>query len=625
MKNTPFRIVRGFESNILNKPFVDGYVYIATDTKRIYIDAYFDGMAHNKLAIGGGNSGIYYASKTFTDSSDLSFTLDDIEGQELPSVNDVIINYKSKNELRDGFYRVREVITSTNTVETEYLPVGGGGGAGSGASTSGEVKIIPITETAGITTSEKGYSIEYSIEAYNNAGAVVVTPGKATFTINGKQINGGQVVHGGKYSFDVSEYLSTVKEINTITLKVALNTGGIVDNVQTFTWTVRCIDLKLIWDREYNSNNYIKEDTFNISWKVMGGVECVTHISVDDGSELDKNYFTVALASSQSEASKTFKSFSYGAHKFTMWATARVGEETITTEKVEHVLTFIGGEDTTPILTVPYFATKASQYDTIQIPFLVYRPGTEKLKVTFYVDNIEVLTDEYFTTVEKPHYIPYTLGHAGEVNLKLAVTTYPDESFTTTIQVVPLDLGIVEPTEGKAFFLKASELSGNVQLKQMEQEGLLTFSDNFDWKNGGLQTEIDEQGNISNYICVRQGTSMQINYKLFESSQVSTQGKTFKFCFKAINCYDYEAPVLECYEENTNLGLKFNAQQALFSSSANNNFTTQYCEGSYIELETEIWPDQSDKGNRPGDRFLMFWVDGIPAGVQPFSSGTNFR
>jgi hypothetical protein len=129
-------------------------------------------------------------------------------------------------------------------------------------------------------------------------------------------------------------------------------------------------------------------------------------------------------------------------------------------------------------------------------------------------------------------------------------------------------------------------------LQELEtKEHLLTFSENFDWVNGGLKTEVDEEGNINNYICVRQGTTMTINYKLFENTQVGTQGKVFKFCFKATNCYDYHAPVLECYEESTKLGLKFNAQQALFSSSTNTNFATQYCEGSYIELETEIWPD----------------------------------
>lgn len=626
MNNTPFRVMRGAEANLLNKPFTDGFVYVAIDTKRIYMDTYFNDVMQNKLPIGGGNSGIFYANKTFIDSSDLQFSIDDIEGDELPSVNDVIINYKSNNELRDGFYRVTDVLTSINAVETEYLPVGGGGGgSGSGSSSNGEVKIIPITATTGTTTVEKGYQIEYSVEAYNNTGIAVVTPGKATFTINGMQINGGSVVHGGKYSFDVGPYLSTVRETNTITLKIAINTGGVIDDVQSFTWTVRCVDLKLTWEREYSTNNYIKEATFNLNWKVSGGVDCVTHISIDDGSELEKNYFTVALKGSQSEGSKTFNALSYGAHKFTMWVTAQVGGETISTDKVEHILTFIRGEETSPILTVPFFIEHATQYDTIQIPFLIYKPNTDKLKITFYVDNIEVLTDEFSTMADKPYYLPYTLGRAGEVTLKIAVTSFPDEQFSTTLQVVPLDLGIDEPTAGKAFFLKANELSGNVQLKQMEEEGLLSFSDNFDWENGGLQSEIDENGNVSNYICVRQGTTMTINYKLFENSQVGSQGKTFKFCFKAVNCYDYEAPVLECYEESTKLGVKFNAQQALFSSAANTNFATQYCEGSYIELETEIWPDQSDNGTRPGDRFLMFWVDGVPAGLQIFDKGTNFK
>jgi hypothetical protein len=82
----------------------------------------------------------------------------------------------------------------------------------------------------------------------------------------------------------VTEYLSSVKDTNVITLKVTLNTGGIVDDVQTFTWTVKCVDLRLIWDWNYNSNSYIKEDIFVLNWKVSGGVNCVTHISIDDGS-----------------------------------------------------------------------------------------------------------------------------------------------------------------------------------------------------------------------------------------------------------------------------------------------------------------------------------------------------
>jgi hypothetical protein len=111
--------------------------------------------------MGGGNSGIYYAHKSFTDSSDISFTLNDIEGDELPNINDLIINYNSSNELRDGFYKVITVDVINNVVETTYLPVGGGTG-GSSSAGGGKILITPITPMTGITTSEKGYKIKYS-------------------------------------------------------------------------------------------------------------------------------------------------------------------------------------------------------------------------------------------------------------------------------------------------------------------------------------------------------------------------------------------------------------------------------------------------------------------------------
>ena len=296
MNNTPIHLIRGTEANILNRPFNDGSIYVAIDTKRIYVDSYMDGAPQNKLSVGGGgSSGIFYAKKTFIESSDLTFALSDLEGaDDLPSVGDLIINYKSKNETRDGFYKVIAVNMTTNTVDVEYLPVGGGGSS-SGSAGGGEIKIIPITEASGITTSEKGYSIKYSIEAYNNAGVAVITPGKAVFTINGIQVDGGEVVHGKTYDFDITPYLNSAKETNTIRLKVSLNTGGIVDDSQTYDWTVKCIDLKLDWDWIYGYKNYIKENTFTLSWTVSGGVNCQTHISIDDGAEPDKNYFVVNL------------------------------------------------------------------------------------------------------------------------------------------------------------------------------------------------------------------------------------------------------------------------------------------------------------------------------------------
>jgi hypothetical protein len=123
---------------------------------------------------------------------------------------------------------------------------------------------------------------------------------------------------------------------------------------------------------------------------------------------------------------------------------------------------------------------------------------------------------------------------------------------------------------------------------------------------------------------------MQINYNLFDSATTDTTdsgGKTFKFAFKAMNCYDYDAPVLECYDTRNNIGLKLTAQTATLSTGTITNFSTQYYENSYIELETEIWPDVNDPDAAKkiyGDRFIMFWVDGVPVAVTPYPKGERF-
>lgn len=128
----PFRVVRGEEITLLNKSKEDGTLYFATDTGKIYLDT----IDEDKILMGGGaNSGIFYAKKNFTDPADLTFSLDDITSDDLPNVNDLIINYSGDiggDSERDGFYQVIEVITAENYVITNYLPVGGGSGSGSG-------------------------------------------------------------------------------------------------------------------------------------------------------------------------------------------------------------------------------------------------------------------------------------------------------------------------------------------------------------------------------------------------------------------------------------------------------------------------------------------------------------
>ena len=84
----PFRVVQGLEEKIMNIPIQEGYVYFATDTKKIYLDS-----NKNRLSM-GGNAGIYYANINFGDSvgPEFYFPFDAIEGINIPNVDDLILN-----------------------------------------------------------------------------------------------------------------------------------------------------------------------------------------------------------------------------------------------------------------------------------------------------------------------------------------------------------------------------------------------------------------------------------------------------------------------------------------------------------------------------------------------------
>jgi hypothetical protein len=121
---------------------------------------------------------------------------------------------------------------------------------------------------------------------------------------------------------------------------------------------------------------------------------------------------------------------------------------------------------------------------------------------------------------------------------------------------------------------------------------------------------------------------MTINYIPFPSGSnaIKGKGKDIKICFKATNCYDYNARVAKCLDTNTGLGFLMTAQQTQFYLSNGSSVNTQYCENSYIELEQEIYPvEDADSTHKNPDRFLLFWADGIPVGISVYPEGETFN
>ena len=632
-----FRPVRCLEADVdpeKGKPSVNGFVYFTIDTKKIYL-----GVTGGKYLMMGGSSGVYYGTRQLTDDEKygdqvfFSFTPEEIDGGAIPAMDDLILNIPD-----GGFYRVLEV--SNTDIQTQRLAIsGGGGGNGSGNNNEGslEIKFSSKTPQYSSTVTNVPYYIYFDISAKDSAGDTIREEGVATWKINGKQYT--QKVKNGENYFQVDEYLDYTIDENKLVLVVSMNTGGSQNTVVSKTWYVKAINLKLEWPWTYSEQEYRSGETMQLKFLPYGNIDCKAHISFDGGFDEGKTYFVESISAAKTgreyttnpipcggSAEDETNYIPYGSHTCDIWLTATVNGEPQTTEPIRREITVTRGGVST-ILTVPFYTTVATQYDTVNIPFLVYDPDTDKCNVSFYVNDVRVAGDSYDRELQ--HW-PYTLTEFGSV--KLSIRSDNGDTFKDFELVVnKMEMDATEAT-GAAFSLKATNFSSNDQIKNWNSNGVtLSFSDNFDWKNGGLKFETMEDGSVEKYICVRQGTRMYINYKLFEKFTTgSAGGKNFKFCFKATNCYDYGAKVLSCYDAQSGVGIEFDAQKAAFMTPTYPNFATQYCENSYVEVETEIWPTVDDTivgtdGKIYGDRFLMIWVDGVPAGVKPYSKSESLE
>ena len=615
MSKTPFLPVRGTDASIHQQEPINGRVWFATDTRKIY---YSNGESFVSM---GGNSGIYYGRMQLDytpeeNEKEFDFSPDEIEGNEeeniiIPNVNDLIFNIPD-----NSFYRVLEVERDSEnivlSIHTRLLTIAGGGGSG-GGSGGGETEESVIFEQIGDTvfTVLTGASclLNFSFRAtdiYGNA----IQEGTATVYIGGKKINDFSIIEG-ENSLDIGNYLE--QDINRIQVDIEVNVGGSKTIKRRRYWTVNKINLEVNWP--YTDNTIQQNNNIVLSYSVNTSFEHQVHIKIDDLTEV---LLPISHTSSVIDYALSRRDYglSHGAHILSMYATATINGEVFTSNSVQHTIICVDEDNTSPIIGFANYTTSMQQYNTLLIPIIVYDPDTvsDSISVLLFEDNVQKDTWEIPNGSQNIwSYTPLTAGPH-----RLLVTCGESEEFQD-IEVIPLDIDITE-IPGYEFKFKASDFISNNSVQNWNSNSVTaTFSNNFDWINGGLHIEQTENGS-RNYFCIKAGTSMTINYAPFAHASAN-KGKTIKFIYKATNCKNYDAQVLSCVEERElndgrimPIGLKVNAQATIMGGTTNFiNIPT--CEDTYIELEMDLWDSEVITENRIKD-YLMAWIDGVPVGCK---------
>ena len=291
----PFSPVRGYEENIRRQAVADGYIYFATDTGNIYVDA--EGERHTMG--GSGSSGIHYTNasdadviKVSEDSEDKIYTipLETFENPIVPKPDDLLLNVDGR------FFRVVSYDSETGLVTTSLIAVSGSGSGNGGTVDTGftftydsdtinnnftfiegKAQYASFIATSQVDSQiNLQFSIYASWAAYNNGNG---TPIKS-FSRNADS--------GDQYYLDMSEFAAG----SGLVLRIIATEPSTGARKQKIFTELNIVPMSIT---KFKENNFIGITYVNdvagliLDYVPYGaGLTCVLHASVDN-AEINVN------------------------------------------------------------------------------------------------------------------------------------------------------------------------------------------------------------------------------------------------------------------------------------------------------------------------------------------------
>lgn len=572
------------------------YRYLVNAFKQIGSNGYSKNEIDSKLSSIQSvvNTNTNNIQSNTTNISSLSQSIDRV-AQDLNELDVEGLTYYATLTAGDNntyTYTLYEVDGETETVKSQFvLPSTGGGGGGGGSTTT--LTVEKITPSPVICTPTDSVILEINYSSVDSDGEQV--DGTYVLKRGTVIVSSGNLVQG-RNSFDVTESSSVGSQKYSLTVT---DEGGSMDMK---SWTVQIVDVRI-------ESNFNDKYTFNagspvnFTYTPYGAISKTVHFKFD-GVKLDP----VVTASSGTLQSYTLPAQTHGTHLLECWITATVNSINIETDHIFKDIIWYNENATTPVIgciyRYDYYGNvNAKQYDTTNIPYVVFNPKTSSPLVTLEVDGQVIsnlrLSSSYNTWA-------YKTDDVGVHILKIIC-----ESTVVEIHMNIEELGYdISPVTGNLEFdFNPTGLSNSSEDRLWKDSDhpsvALSVSDNFDWDNGGYQ--LDESGN--QYFCVKAGTRAYISYNLFAVDPKQT-GAEFKTIFRTTNVRNKDAVFLTCLpdESETTVGLRMNVHEVNFYTSVG-ELDYPYSEEDIIEFEYNI--NILDLEDSNATSFVMTYEDGV--------------
>ena len=543
----PFRPVRCTEDKLASLDIHDGYLYFTTDTQKVFL-----GNGTEKLEM-CSSKGFYYGLKDIeydnsgnTPNPEVIFHLEEIEGNKLPQLDDLILNI-------DGcFYRVNEILDIENIRTTRLTLQGtGSGGSGGGSDVASNLRIV--ADGGNI----KHFSLESTnatigIIAYSNTEGNFISEVACSFDSSFKTLffSKTNLTYPMEtvYNIPITNQLSALNQSGT---KIYVRVRDKFGTEKSLYFTTYLASLKI--DTTHKQLFGVSTNNFDYRCQIGGtaGLEDrkLIYTFYDENGHQKDEIIQPLEPNQMGTVTKTLNlsKLNHGVYKMVVCMQGSIGTTSLKSNEIIHKVLIYNEQIGTPLISA-LLPTAIEQYTDINMSYLLlYGNNTKNYSVDIIIDN-KIETTQIVTAGVLNNYT-LNFDRQGTHNLELQVKelgiSYTEiltvSKYNGVLPVVNIDrddLKLYLTAKGKTN--NAADKNIWADYKDNNKRGLLT---NFYYRNvNGWLTDVNKTA----YLKVSQGAKLEFNdYSPYDHS-VKTNGVTIELDFKLSGILNYTAPIMEC-------------------------------------------------------------------------------
>lgn len=386
--------------------------------------------------------------------------------------------------------------------------------------------------------------------------------------------------------------------------------------------------------KEVTVGETVVNDCYVCLYEYGGEELCHYEVSTNEhGVIVQDGYYTTSNGTTLTQA---VAEQTHGAHTLDVWFESEIEGAKAPSNLLHYEFAFVVEGETTPILITQYVGSEIEQYETIQIPYKVITPNLEDtplLKV--YVNDLVEEGQERYddsTKFMELYNVPRSVQNFSYradkiVEIGSGEDTIREDGWVKVrfqvgadllvrdfhIVVTPCSIVVEAVKENLDFYLtsncgKTNNASG---FNDWSYNGISAQFSGFTWTSDGWQH--DSQG----YPVMRllAESRIHIPFMPFEVD-FGSRGETIEIEFSTSNIYNYDTPIISCWDESSQRGFKVTSQKFIFKTQLH-QISTQFKEDEHVRVSFTI-------DEKRGNRIIGCYLNGVMSGAIQYSASNDF-